>query len=336
MVVWTAALFVILEPLIGQVLEPLVYGHSTGLTPVAVIVSATFWTWIWGPVGLILSTPLAVCLAVLGRHIESLRFVEILIGDEPPLTPAQTFYQRALGGNSDEATDELEEYVEEHGSLARCYDDIVLEALSLAQVDALRGTLNEDNASRINHVIRSVLADMASQDGSLEIRDHQGKTEQTSPQIRPAPEAAGWGGGGQVLCIAGPGHFDGAACQMLAQLLEKSGVPARLESSEAISSLNIGQLNTENVNMVCLSYFSLGASSTHLRYAIRRMRRRILSAKVVACMWGCHENDLMAADRQALGADLSARTLTEVVDFCLKVPSEGTPALIAIEHPDAA
>ena len=79
MVLWTFALFIVLEPLVGQVLEPLLYGHSTGLTPVAVIISAIFWTWIWGPVGLILSTPLAVCLAVLGRHIESLRYVEVMI-----------------------------------------------------------------------------------------------------------------------------------------------------------------------------------------------------------------------------------------------------------------
>src|SRR6202008_2997624 len=103
--------------LIGQVLEPLVYGHSAGLTPVAVIVSATFWTWIWGPIGLILSTSLAVCLSVLGRHIESLRFLDILMGSERPLSPAQRFYQRALSGNSDEATEQLEECLSKEKSL---------------------------------------------------------------------------------------------------------------------------------------------------------------------------------------------------------------------------
>jgi len=111
MVLWTLALFFVLEPLVGQLLEPLLYGHSTGLTPVAVIISAIFWTWIWGPVGLILSTPLAVCLAVLGRHIESLRYVEVIIGNAPPLTPAQTFYQRASAAIRMKS-DSLHAYVE--------------------------------------------------------------------------------------------------------------------------------------------------------------------------------------------------------------------------------
>ena len=95
MALMTTALFLVVEPLIGQVIEPLVYGHSTGLTPVAVIIAATFWTWLWGPIGLLLSTPLTVCLGVLGRHIPWLRFLDVMIGDEPPLSPAQSFYQRA-------------------------------------------------------------------------------------------------------------------------------------------------------------------------------------------------------------------------------------------------
>src|SRR5205085_3088426 len=98
----TIGFFLVVEPLIGQVIEPLVYGHSTGLSPVAVILAATFWTWLWGPVGLLLSTPLTVCLSVLGRHIEWLNFLDVLLGDDPPLTPAQAFYQRALAGDIDE------------------------------------------------------------------------------------------------------------------------------------------------------------------------------------------------------------------------------------------
>jgi len=101
MALMTTALFVVVEPLIGQVIEPLVYGHSTGLTPVAVIIAATFWTWLWGPIGLLLSTPLTVCLGVLGRHIPWLRFLDVMIGDDPPLSPAQSFYQRALAGDID-------------------------------------------------------------------------------------------------------------------------------------------------------------------------------------------------------------------------------------------
>jgi predicted PurR-regulated permease PerM len=134
MALLTAALFSVLEPIIGQVLEPLVYGHSTGLTPVAIIISATFWTWLWGPIGLLLSTPLTVCLGVVGRHIPGLEFLDIMIGDEPPLTPAQSFYQRALAGDIDEAVDQAEQSLRDH-SLSCVYDEVGLKALILAQID---------------------------------------------------------------------------------------------------------------------------------------------------------------------------------------------------------
>ena len=334
MVLWTFALFIVLEPLVGQVLEPLLYGHSTGLTPVAVIISAIFWTWIWGPIGLILSTPLAVCLAVLGRHIESLRYVEVMIGNAPPLTPAQTFYQRALGGNSDEATEQVEDCLKEHGSLSRCYDEVVLEALALAEVDVLRGTLDEKRALTINHVIRSVIADVGLQNDATKSDERRNKAEQDPRQN--LSSAAGRTNEDQVLCIGGPGPLDGATSEMLAQLLEKNGISTRRESSDAISSINILQLNSENVNLVCLSYFSLDSSSAHLRYAIRRIRRQIPAAKIIACMWGRHENDLSKADRQALGADTYARSLTEAVTFCRENAGLQAPAPVGAESPHAA
>jgi predicted PurR-regulated permease PerM len=128
MALMTTALFLIVEPLVGQVIEPLVYGHSTGLTPVAVILAATFWTWLWGPIGLLLSTPLTVCLGVLGRHVTWLRFLDVMIGDEPSLSPAQSFYQRALAGDIDEAVDQVVEILPRR-SLSYVYDRVVLEAV---------------------------------------------------------------------------------------------------------------------------------------------------------------------------------------------------------------
>ncbi len=96
MVLWTAALFVVVEPIAGQVIEPLIYGHSAGLSPVAIITSATFWTWLWGPIGLVLATPLTICLVVLGRHVDRLTYLDVMFGDEPALTPAEIVYQRML------------------------------------------------------------------------------------------------------------------------------------------------------------------------------------------------------------------------------------------------
>ena len=99
MVLWTVGLFVVLEALTGQIIEPIFEGHSTGLSPVAVVLSATFWAWLWGPVGLVIATPLTVILVVLGRHIEAFKFIEILLGDEPALSESENFYQR--GARSD-------------------------------------------------------------------------------------------------------------------------------------------------------------------------------------------------------------------------------------------
>src|SRR6185436_18373433 len=113
MVLMTAALFLIAEVAVGQAIEPLLYGQSTGLSPVAVITSATFWTWLWGPIGLILATPLTMCLVVLGRHVDQLKFLEVMFGDEPPLTPSEVIYQRMLARDPVEAAEQARIFLKE-------------------------------------------------------------------------------------------------------------------------------------------------------------------------------------------------------------------------------
>ena len=117
MVLATAALFIVAEPLAGQVIEPVLYGHHTGLSPVAIVVSTLFWALLWGPIGLLLATPLTVCLVVLGRHIEALEFIEVLLGDEPALEPEERFYQRLLAGDATEAADQAEKQLKEQSAL---------------------------------------------------------------------------------------------------------------------------------------------------------------------------------------------------------------------------
>ncbi|MFC7692541.1 AI-2E family transporter [Paeniroseomonas aquatica] len=113
MLVWVLVLFGVSELLMGQVFEPLVFGHSTGLSPIAVIAAATFWTWLWGPIGLLLAVPLTVCLVVLGRHVERLEFLEVMLGDQPPLDPEETFYQRALAGDASALAEQAERCLKE-------------------------------------------------------------------------------------------------------------------------------------------------------------------------------------------------------------------------------
>jgi predicted PurR-regulated permease PerM len=311
MTLWTATLFIVIEPIIGQVLEPLLYGHSTGVTPVAVIVSATFWTWLWGPIGLLLSTPLAVCLGVLGRHIESLRFLEIMIGDEPPLTPAQSFYQRTLSGSTNEAIDEIDQYLKRGKDLIACYQDIVLEALLLASIDRRRGVLEDNNVEKINEVVRSLLAEFAEHDelspAKQQPSDLSGQSERersSGPDDRP------------VLCVSGPGPFDHTVALILAQLVESTGIRVRLESDAGISPLKVIQLATAGVRVVCLSYLYLGHSPAHLRYSIRRVRRRMPSATIIACLWGFDERSVPKSELTETNE--YALALPDVVDLCSK------------------
>jgi predicted PurR-regulated permease PerM len=318
MTLWTAALFLVVEPMIGQVLEPLLYGHSTGVTPVAVIVSATFWTWLWGPIGLLLSTPLTVCLGVLGRHIESLEFLGIMIGDEPPLTPAQSFYQRTLSGSTNEAIDEVEQCLKQGKDLTACYQDVVLEAMLLASIDRRRGVLDDENVEQINEVVRSLLAEFADhgepssvepQASEISGQPQRKRTRAASAPSRPDDRP--------VLCISGPGPFDHTAALILAQLLENVGIRVRLETDAGISPQKVIQLATAGVRVVCLSYLYLGHGPAHIRYSIRRVRRRIPSAMIVACLFGYDERSVPKLE--VTGANEHAMTLPDVVTLCSKV-----------------
>ena len=170
----TLALFLIVEPIIGQAVEPWLYGHNTGISPIAVVISATFWTWLWGTVGLVLSTPLTVCLVVLGRHVERLAFLDVIFGDAPPLTQIENFYQRMLAGDASEVVDQAERFLKTN-ALIDYYDEVALPALLMAQVDLRRGVLDEPRQRRIKETIDEVIEDLS---------DHVDQP----PAAAPAPE----------------------------------------------------------------------------------------------------------------------------------------------------
>jgi len=331
MVVETAAFFLLLEGLTGQVIEPLVYGHSTGLSPVSVVISAIFWTWLWGPVGLILSMPLSLCLVVLGRHIERLEFIDVLLGDQPALTPAESFYQRILAGDADEALDQAELLLRDR-SLSSYYDEVALRGLQLAANDSLRGVLSDDQLRNIQDAIDGLVVDLA---------DHQDvdaapvKPDAAAPASRTMPEpqrlpvpavldrAAGplppeWSGAAPVLCVAGRGPLDEAAGAMLAQLLAKHGLRARVVSQEAVARGAIASLDVTGVAMVCVSYLEASGSPSNLRYLMRRLRARVPGVTVLVGLWQADKVTL--ADerlRAAVGADHYVTTLRDAVEACV-------------------
>ncbi|MBV9747933.1 MAG: AI-2E family transporter, partial [Acetobacteraceae bacterium] len=250
----TAALYVLVESITGQFIEPMVYGHSTGLSPAAVVIAAIFWTWIWGPVGLILSTPLTLCLVVLGRHVDRLEFLDVILGDRPALTPVENFYQRMLAGDTDEAQDQAEHLLKER-SLSSYYDEVVLKGLQLAATDAQRGVLAEGQIESIKRAVEALVVDLGGHGDEEPHPAARAAAVADPPAVEKAPKAQvapdlvpvvadqlapAWRSAAPVLCVAGRGSLDEAASSMLAQLLGKHGLAARVVPYEAASREGIG------------------------------------------------------------------------------------------------
>ena len=343
---WTAGLYGVVELVVGQVVEPLVYGHSTGLSPFSVVVAATFWTWLWGPIGLILSTPLTLCLVVLGRHVERLEFLDVILGDRPALTPVESFYQRMLAGDPDEAREQAEVLLKDR-PLSSYYDEVALKGLQLAATDAARGVLTEAQLQRIRRSMQSLIDELDDyEDAEPETRDDledaatiPSRAEQDLPR-HPAPGpiavdelSATWRGAAPVLCIAGRGPLDEAASSMLAQLLHKNGIEARVVRHDAVSRGHIGLLDVQGVQMVCLSYLELSGTPSHLRYLLRRLRQRLPRARLLVGLWPT-EQAILNDDRlrAAVGANVYTSSLREAVEACLDAARCDSETIAAPTH----
>lgn len=342
MVIETAALFLIAEPVFGQVIEPLLYGHSTGLSPFAVIVSTLFWGFLWGPIGLILATPFTVCLVVLGRHVDSLEFFDVLLGDRPPLTPVENFYQRMLAGDPDEVR-EVAEAMLKARSLSSYYDEVALKGLQLAANDFARGVVTPAQLENIRASARSLVEDFEDHPDAEPARDDKAvnpsetptlaerthtRTEAVPGQAPPRealPEA--WRGEAPVLCVAGRGPLDEASSAMLAQLLRKHGLGARVTPYQAVSRESIRDLDLTGVAMICISYLDISGNPAHLRYLLERLKRRAPGVPVLVGLWPVGEKVLTdAALGRAVGADVYVSSLRDGVEACLRA-AQATPGL---------
>ena len=289
MVVWTALLFVIAEIITGQVIEPLAYGHSSGLSPIAVITSATFWTWLWGPIGLILATPLTVCLVVLGRHVDRLAFLTVILGDQPALMPAELVYQRMLARDPVEASEQARLFLKEKPLLAY-YEEVLLEGLKLAAADAERGLLDPERTLLIRDAVADIVDDLSDHKDIPEsvgeaITDALTNAARESPP-KTARELAGRGRTRKpVLCIPGLGLIDEALAMILAQLLERRGVEARAEEAGAWSKSRVASLDVKDVALICLCYMET-PSPAQIHFAIRRLRRKAPAAIILIALLG--------------------------------------------------
>jgi predicted PurR-regulated permease PerM len=350
MALWTAALFLIGEAAMGHMVEPVAFGRSTGLSPVSVVIAAILWSWLWGPIGLILSMPLTLCLVVLGRHVERLEFLDVILGDRPALTPSESFYQRMLAGDPDEALDQAETLLKNR-SLSSYYDEVVLKGLQLAAADAARGTLPPKRLEAIKGSACSVVADLTDHDDapptketfateSLSLAEQALPERSLPPEATPTAETlpAEWQTERAVLCIAGRGPLDDAAAAMLAQLLSKHGLGAQALPHSAVSRDQLANLDVTGVAMVCISYLGISGSPAHLRYLLRRLRRRIpVGTPVLVGLWPTGEAALTDLGVQAaIGADEYAGSLHDAVASCLRVARKAADAAEAETNEQAA
>jgi predicted PurR-regulated permease PerM len=309
---WTGALFIIIELISNNAVEPWLYGSSTGLSPVAIIAAAIFWTWLWGPIGLLLSTPLTVCLVVLGRHVPQLAFLDVLFGNEPVLTPAESLYQRLLVGDHDEATERAEEYLREH-PLEEFYEEVGIAALALAEHDRLRGALDEE--------LRVQVAESALllTDNLAEFEEIATPAEQGRTPAQPAHERDEEARLPRVprdrlvVCAGARGNLDDAAAAMLGQVLEGNGVNVRLLPFQSLQSARLKELELDDVAVIVLSYLN-SDSLAHARLLARRIRRRFPEAKLVIALWTFAPEDIARRDPvAATGADRVSTSLRDAV-----------------------
>ncbi len=334
MVLWTAGLYVVVEGVTGQVIEPMVYGHATGLSPFSVVVAAIFWSWVWGPVGLILSTPLTLCLVVMGRHVKRLEFLDVMLGDRPALTPVESFYQRILAGDADEAQDHAETLLREC-SLTAYYDEVALKGMQLAANDARRGALGHDQLDRVKSTIKSLADGLSGHEDEPPPPPKRGK-EAIEPRdddnqlhSHPHPDSLNsdtqnlppiWRGPDAVMCIGGRGPLDEAASAILAQLVGKHGLGSRLVGYAEVSREGIETLDVSGVAMACISYLDISGNPSHLRYLIQRLRQRLPhGTSILVGLWPMEDTALSDKEVQrSIGADYFTSSLAEAVTDCVE------------------
>lgn len=282
MLIWTVALFLLLDLTTANVIEPRLYGSSTGVSPIAILLSAMFWAALWGPVGLILATPMTVCLVVIGRHLPQLRFFETLLGSEPVLDPPERVYNRLLKGDGEGAIAIGEEFVEDRDATA-LVDDILLPVLQLAERE------RSDEPQALSQ--RRVFADAFNATVS-EFYDTHGAN---------LP---------RVLLVAGRTDLDLCAAHLLELRLGLSEVPCKVLPAVAIRQEAIGRLDLAEIDTVVLVY--LGSDiKIGTRYAARRLRRMSADIKISVCALHI---DGGSETSESLYADSLYRSLQDTVD----------------------
>ena len=322
----TLGLFVVVELIASQLVEPQLYGHTTGLSPLSVVIAAIFWSWLWGPIGLIVSTPLTLCLLVAGRHIKALSLLDVLLGDAHALTMPERFYQRALSADSDELIAAARAFLK-RDTFANYCDLVLMPALHLARVDVLAGAINDEQQTRVRNAIVAVIGAIAEQRRWLPRRQHQSSVLDSSNigrQLRKQREqiSGRWQGplvvppGSVVVCVGLGSGADDLATELLVRILREQKIDARHMSLEDMAT----PPPPEAADAVAIAYVvsafpneerSRGETTT------QELRRRFPQACIVSVLL---PGMLLEPDNgidRIEAADKAASSLGQAVEICM-------------------
>jgi predicted PurR-regulated permease PerM len=334
MALWTIGLFVALEGVTGQVIEPIFHGRSTGLTPIAIIMAATFWAWLWGPVGLVLATPLTVVLVVLGRHVEALNFFEVLLGDEPALSDSEVFYHRMLSNDPLEVVEHAKTFMAEH-SLSHYYDQVARPALALAHKDVARGVLDDEKVETFTASVESLFADIVLEYADLPKDALPTETDEPHlPVLTPDDLVGAWRSEAPLVSIGTHSRLDGVAASMVATLATAHGVGARVQAPGAFAASKLTSLDLSTAALICLSYFDY-KTTARVRYAARRARSRAPQAKLMLGLWTAPDA-ILEQIKLEVGADFVVNTLHEAATIILDQATAGRPVASRAKAPEDA
>jgi predicted PurR-regulated permease PerM len=259
MLFWVIALFLVIELIINNAVEPWLYGSSTGLSSLAIILAAVFWTTLWGPVGLFLATPLTVCLVVMGRYVPQLEFLGVLLGSDPVLAPEERLYQRLLAGNVEEAIVVAETEIADSSPIS-FLDQVVIPMLRLAENDRQRGTISAETLAK--------LAD----DAIFVIQELEDEFENLASTGPDSP----------VICIGGRSELDHAAAEAAVAALRSNGIAARATAPLRLSRDPGVMIDLSEAKVICLDYLDTHPQA-YVRFLARRLKRQAPKANILLC-----------------------------------------------------
>lgn len=299
----TIVFFVVLELLSNNVMEPWVYGSNTGVSPVALIISAVCWTWLWGPVGLVLATPMTVCLVVMGRHIPRLSFLSVVLSDEEALTPAQDCYYRLLTVGENDEMELVEAYLKAN-SLTALYDSVLIPVITAVEIDHRLEFLDDEQHALVEQSLRDIVEDL----GVRSPTPSRTETDKTVAAAIPC----------RVYCLPARAERDELVGAMLVQLLQQQGCEAQGASTKLPVDELIGLVQRTAVEVVCISVVA-PSTVLHARYLCLKLRALSPIRKIVVGLWGATENVTDATRRvRDAGADEVVTTLAEAVLYLTK------------------